>query len=296
MNYYCTHSDKNYLAKGITLCKSIIEHDPTAHIFYLCLDNETYDAVYKFDNFKNHTAEWDITAVPIQFLQQNDTNLVKLKNSGHTSNYGNAYSQFCWALTPYFTHLLLNTCDIPSLLYCDADLYFYQSPQLIFDACKNKSVGIHTHGFSSYNPETNDVGEFNVGCVYFKNDAKGIEVATWWKNCMLNPENEHAAKYGTCGDQKYLDLFIPLFGAENIAVFDRDTNPIIKHGAPWNYGNHNYNELVFNHFSHFNTDFNGNWRSSNNGEWKPEETHQAVREFYEQYNIKVTEANNLIND
>lgn len=301
---YCTHSDKNYLAKGIAMCNSIIEHDPTAHIFYLCLDDETYDAISKIYG-EGMPALFEVTPVALEFLEYNDAELVKLKNYGHTSNYGNAYSQFCWSLTPYFTWFLLKRADITSLLYCDADLLFYDNPAKIAEACNNKSLGIHTHGFSSYDPETNDVGEFNVGCVYFKNNETGKKVAETWKNWMLNPQNEYASKFGTCGDQKYLDLFIPLFGAENIAVFDRDTTPIIHHAAPWNFSNYEYKDdkmlkyaqeiqLLFTHFSHFNTDINGNWQSSNHGEWKPEENNNTITQIYVNYNQKVMKANKLL--
>jgi len=296
MNYYCTHSDKNYLAKGIAMCKSILEKDVNAVIYYLCLDDETYKGVLNYT--KKEFIALSLVPVHIHSLEKFDKQLIELKNC-KPSNYGTAYSQYCWALTPYLCWYLLHheLEEGNRLLYCDADLYFYKTPTLIFDACKHKSVGIHTHRFSSYDPETNDVGEFNVGCVYFKNDASGRKVSEFWKGCMLNPENQYAAKYGTCGDQKYLDLFIPLFGTENIAVFDRDTNPIIFHGAPWNFSEYDYNNgvnLVFNHFSHFKTDFNGNWSSSNHGEWAPENTHQKVKEFYINYNQKVTEANQLI--
>jgi len=290
--YYCTHSDKNYLAKGIALCKSIIEKHPTAAIYYLCLDETTYDAIL---NLSKKAEGFNVVPVHIDRLLE-DKQLKALKESGHTSNYGDAHAQFCWSLTPYFTWWLLTTkAYITELLYCDADLFFYKSPETIFEACKHKSIGIHTHRFGSYDPDTNDVGEFNVGCVYFKNDNMGRKVATQWCQWLLNPQNEYAQKYGTCGDQKYLDLFIPLFGAENIAVFDRDTNPKIDHGAPWNFSMYNFSQtsLTFNHFSHFKTDFNGNWSSSNHGEWKPE-VDMVVMSFYIDYNKKVTEANQLI--
>lgn len=283
------------MAKGIAMCKSIFAKDEYACIFYLCLDIESYNFIMDIENF-------NVLPIHIDDLEAEDLDKLKM---GNKSNYGTSYSQYCWALTPYFIwHLLNNETfwgkpnSASEILYCDADLYFYESPQLIFDACKNKSVGIHTHGFGSYDPETNDVGEFNVGCVYFRNDETGKKIALWWKDCMLNLENEYAAKYGTCGDQKYLDLFIPLFGDHNIAVFDRDTNPKIKHGAPWNFGNYDFNakqELLFNHFSHFKTDFNGNWSSSDHGEWAPENIHPKVNEYYVNYNQKVTEENQLIN-
>ena len=290
--YYCTHSDKNYLAKGITLVKNILSHDENALIFYLCLDDETYNTVKELDN---------VEAIRIRKLEQNYPELLAYKQLNHKSNYGDAHSQYCWALTPFLIWHLLHSSfamfyEVKEIIYCDADLYFYDSPIKIAESCKNKSVGIHSHGFSSYDPQTNDVGEFNVGCLYFKNNPIGQKVSTTWKNWLLNPQNEYAQKYGTCGDQKYLDLFIPLFGAENICVFDREAN--ILHAAPWNVTNYDYSkpvDLLFYHFSHFNTDFNGNWRSSNHGEWMPERDIPYIKYLYEQYNNQVTKSNELIN-
>lgn len=278
---YCTHSDKNYLAKGLAMCYSITEKNKDARIFYLCLDNETYNTIFE-------KGSRNIFPIPMEDLTVTDEKVLELKNSGHKSNYGDAYSQFCWSLTPYFIWHLLKLVQ-EDLLYCDADLYFYDNPEKIAEACKNKSVGIHSHGFSSYDPETNDVGEFNVGCLYFKNNETGKRIAEWWKNCLMNPQNEYAAKYGTCGDQKYLDLFIPLFGSLHVCVFDREAN--IQYAAPWNVKT---NDLLFYHFSHFNTDFNGNWSSSNKGEWQPEKDNPFIKQLYENYNQKVTEAHNLI--
>ena len=60
----------------------------------------------------------------------------------------------------------------------------------------------------------------------------------------MNPQNEYAAKYGTCGDQKYLDLFIPLFGSLHVCVFDREAN--IQYAAPWNVKT---NDLLFYHLN-----------------------------------------------
>jgi len=306
MNYYCTHSDINYLAKGIALYRSIYEKDTNFKLFYLCTDDESYKVLTKMGlPF--------VAPISLANLEQMDAELSKARNNP-ASQYGDAYSQFCWTLTPYFINWLLRN-ELPrkaQLLYCDADLYFYHSPQLIFDACAVYSVGIHTHQFESYNPDTNNVGEFNVGCVFFRNDIDGALISDKWKNWLLNPKNEYYQKYGTCGDQKYLDLFIPLFGENNVCVFDRGHN--ILHGAPWNftrYQFHNNNHvrkfgeqsqpLVFNHFSHFVLNQDGSWRSSDHGEWnqdgKPiEDYHPQLKTWYTNYAKELYSNQQLINN
>lgn len=305
MNYYCTHSDINYLAKGIALYNSISALDPNFKLFYLCTDDATYTTLCKL-------GLPSLAPISLANLEQQNKELSLARNNP-PSQYGDSYSQFCWTLTPYFINWLLRN-EIPrkgELLYCDADLYFYHPPQLIFDACAVCSVGIHTHQFESYNPDTNNVGEFNVGCVFFRNDIDGAIISDHWKNWLLNPKNKYYEKYGTCGDQKYLDLFIPLFGEKNVCVFDRDTD--ILHGAPWNFTRYYYHprnevfkpneplkKLVFNHFSHFVINNDGTWRSDDHGEWnqdgKPIEQYcSAIGNYYQHYAAELQKALNLIN-
>lgn len=306
MNYYCTHSDINYLAKGIALYRSIYDKDTNFKLYYLCTDDESYKVLTKMGlPF--------VAPISLANLEQMDAELSKARNNP-ASQYGDAYSQFCWTLTPYFINWLLSY-ELPkfaSLLYCDADLYFYHSPQLIFDACQGNSVGIHTHQFESYNPDTNNVGEFNVGCVYFYNDHGGKWISNKWKKWLLNPKNEYYQKYGTCGDQKYLDLFIPLFKDLGVCVFDRGHN--ILHGAPWNFTRYHFDlnnhvhkhgeqsqPLVFNHFSHFVLNQDGSWRSSDHGEWnqdgKPiEDYHPQLKTWYTNYAKELYNIQQLINN
>ncbi len=272
-------------------------------LFYLCTDDETYNTILKLSIKEGNK---NLQAVHLDHILTPD-NLYAMRNLPQ-SNYGDKYSQFCWALTPYFTNwLLLN--QLPKnaeLLYCDADIFFYHNPELIFTECRNHSVGIHKHRFrGEYNVDTNDVGEFNVGCVFFKNNTEGKIVSTWWKNCLLDPDNQYHKKYGTCGDQKYLDLFIPMF-APAVHIFDHEQSGI-GHGAPWNFNcyefiadrgiiwNNHSQLLVFNHFSHFKI-VDDVWYSSDHGEWKPEEGNQIVTRYYERYYEELVKASKIISE
>ncbi len=290
MKYFCTHSDKNYLVKGITLMRSVCETmKEDFRFYYLCLDNETYLALTKLAEDKKF--DW---LEPVELTQIiKPEALHELKNMP-ACLYGDQYSQFCWALTPYFTNWLLTNELVKDaeLLYCDADLYFYHSPEYIFEACKFHSVGIHRHRFTTYDVDKNPVGEFNVGCVYFKNDKRGKEISSTWKYFLVTPNNEYYQKYGTCGDQKYWDILYPTY-PNDIHVFDADDSEI-AHGAPWNYNLYKFpsfgsvehkgkiQRLIFNHFSHFFV-IDGGWKSSDHGEWKPEDIDAAVMNYYVNY-------------
>jgi hypothetical protein len=81
----------------------------------------------------------------------------------------------------------------------------------------------------------------------------------------MNPDNPYSAEYGTCGDQKYLDLIYKLY-TKHIAIIG-NTNSITGHLAPWNYASHMYTDdgqlvwmgkkqkLTYIHFSNFVVDF-----------------------------------------
>jgi hypothetical protein len=305
MNYFCTHSDKNYLEKGLTLYHSLKERTTQNFtLFYLCLDDQTHTTLLQLiassDLYKN--------IQPLKLEHIFTPQLLHTVRNLPKSHYGDQYSQFCWALTPYFTNWLLcnKLPENTQLLYCDADIYFYHNPEVIFDVCSKYNIGIHKHRFGgTYNVETNDVGEYNVGCVYFKNNQEARNISTWWKNCLFNPHNQYYKQYGTCGDQKYLDLFIPLFNSndnENVCVFDEDLK--IGHGAPWNFAQygfpawgtisyHNQEQpLVFNHFSHFRIigvkDGVLEWASSLHGEWVPENIDDIVKKYYQHYSKEVS--------
>ena len=182
----------------------------------------------------------------------------------------------------------------------DSDIYFYQSVDIVNREVENYSIGIITHRHPHFLNNNTDVGKYNVGIVYFRNDEIGRSCSSFWKELMINVDNEWVNEYGSCGDQKYLELFEKQF--TNVCVIDK----LVGHAAPWCFDAHEYidkytikykdniQKLVFIHFSHFNIAENG-WKSSYNGEWCPEEKHELVIEYYEDYYKEMMETKKFFN-
>ena len=303
---FCTLSDRNYLYKGLALYHSLksIAGGINFTLYYLAMDAETYNILHRLQE-----KGFSIVPIHINHLIENDSQLANAQDNP-PRNYGTTHGQFCWTCTPYFIWWLLkNKIKVnDSLLYMDADLYFYHNPAMIIDECAGKVVGVHQHRNLLVGEPydiNNPTGEFNVGCVYFANTQKGVEIAEWWKNCLISTDHEWYEKYGTCGDQKYLDLFIPMFGNDAVHIFDKS---FIGHGAPWNFNHYKYfsnnnmieyrgvrQHLLFNHFSHFTSDFeHGKYSSSTKGEWNPEEVNPMVRHWYEKYWEEIKAAKQLV--
>lgn len=284
MRYFCTLSDKKYIYHGLSLLKSLRRWAGDFVLYYLCLDEETKQAIFKIGGN-------DVVAVSLSAFENVEPQVNGCRNRPEMHQPGmtfDSYSQFCWALAPLWTcYLLDKVADQNGVSYLDSDLFFRQPVEPIFQALGDKSIGIFRHRHNG-NPLS---GEYNVNMVCFRGDAVGKSCARWWRSVMLDPKNQWAEKYGTCGDQKYLELFAPLLGQDHVAVLDDQ----IGHGAPWNYPLYQYDGdhivwegkrqlLVFNHFSHFIPDFaNDTYKFAYEHEWGDCIVHEQVRKWYDEY-------------
>lgn len=255
MKYFCTLSDKNYLALGVALYRSLkLRCAEPFKLYYLCLDDETYNRFLSL-NYK------EIIPVSLSKWEKEEKELRDAREN-------RPYNEYCWTLASYFSYYLLGLNPsthlnqaIDHITYVDSDIFFYQDPEIIYKEIGEKSVGIIAH---RHNCIGNTDGAYNVGIIYFKNDGDGQEVLKWWRDAVLFKKYP---EYHGCGDQKYLEGFIPNFGEEIICVADKT----FAHGAPWNFRLYGYDKFekegkviwgdkeqvfVFNHFSRFKYDIN----------------------------------------
>ena len=231
MKYLVTLSDIKYIDKGLVLFDSL---ESTSNIdfklYYLCLDDKTYNIIQNINNPKlipyhaNNIIEDDEFKILMKSSKSIDDNMKGRPDYVSTYHYASA---------PYITYHLMKKFDLPELIYIDSDIKFYGDFNILFDIMIGKSIGLILHRHNNFGCY---VGAYNVGIIYFRNDVPGINCLKWWRDCMIDKDNQWAKEYGTCGDQKYLEAFGLLCGDENIKIFDDD----IGHGAPWNLGLYQY--------------------------------------------------------
>lgn len=292
----CTTCDHKYVLKGLALHRSLsLTLGDQFMLHWLCLDEITYRELLRAK--LPNVLLYNLSEIELRHAE------LRLAKNNPPSNYGTAWSQYCWTLTPWFiNYLLTGITGIKKLLYADSDIFFYQSPQIIFEVMGNAAVAIHTHRFSGQKEDfTGDNGWYNVGVLAFSNTPTGINISETWKNWLLDTKNRFYKTHGTCGDQKYLELFAPLFGRENICVFDEvcadPTNrKVICHQAPWCTDSCGITPVLFYHFSHFVCDvYAGTWRDHINAdpEWQPAQN-PGIRPLYEQYFKEIMQASGLV--
>jgi hypothetical protein len=140
--------------------------------------------------------------------------------------------EYYFTCTPFLPGYVFDAEPTADLVtYLDADLYFFDSPEPIFDELGAGSVAIVEHRFPPPLRERERYGRFNVGWVTFRRDEAGLACLAWWGErclewCFDRPEEDRFA------DQKYLDQWPARFPGV----------VVIRHPganlAPWNLASH----------------------------------------------------------
>lgn len=221
MKNFCTLSDSNYLIKGLTMYDSLVNTQCDFMLHYLCLDIESFNKLIDL-NLES------IKPYNLDDLIEGDINLQSARNKL-------TYRDFCFALASYFSKYLLEK-ELDSILYMDSDLFFYNDLDLVYNEIRERSVGIIRH---RHVERGHFVGEYNVGIVYFKNDQEGRFCCTRWWELVSDPSNKYAQVYGTCGDQKYLELFDSFIPEDSICVIDEESS----HVAPFNFNLYDFSKF-----------------------------------------------------
>jgi len=145
MRNYCTLSDKNYLAKGLALYRSLVKYSTVPwNLDYLCLDQESYETLTRL-NLPG------LTAYSLTKLELSDERL-RLARSNRP------YNEYCWTLASHWLHISLPKYDL--LTYVDSDIVFYDDPDKFFIELGNASVGLTAH---RHNTVGDRDGAYNVG-------------------------------------------------------------------------------------------------------------------------------------
>jgi hypothetical protein len=124
--------------------------------------------------------------------------------------------------------VLNNEPDAEWVTYLDSDLFFFASPDPIYEEMENAAFGIIPHRFAKGLEDQRRFGLYNVGWVSVRRREDGIAVLSWWRErciewCYDRVEDDRFA------DQRYLDRVPTMFAG--VHVIDH----LGANLAPWNF-------------------------------------------------------------
>ena len=119
-------------------------------------------------------------------------------------------AEYCWTCTPATVLHVFDHYNVSNCTYIDADLYFYSSPQVLFDEMGSSSVLITEHRYTTKYDRTEIAGKYCVQFMTFKKDDRGLKVLNWWMDACLEWCYDRYED-GKFGDQKYLDTWTKQF-------------------------------------------------------------------------------------
>lgn len=226
MYYYCTLFNKTYLTRALAMIESLIKHAHDFHLYILAFDDESFNHIsalcYPF-----------ITAIRLDEFEDDRLRAIK-----PTRTLG----EYCWSCTPAIIEYCIRTFCLPHCTYIDADVFFFNNPNIIIDEARDHSIILTKHNYApQYRHFQHTSGIYCVQFMFFRADSRGLEALSWWKEqclqwCFAYYED------GKFGDQKYLDDWTTRF--QGVYVPSDATYAL----APWNISQYPESQCVFYHF------------------------------------------------
>ncbi|MDH5740469.1 MAG: FkbM family methyltransferase, partial [Nitrospira sp.] len=221
-HHYCTYFDRKYLTRGLALIESLRKTESSDWaIFVICMDEMTHVALRAL-------ALPNVHLIPLHEIETRDHELLAVKPTRNLVEY-------YWTLTPtVILRILERNRTVKILTYVDADLFFFSSPQPLFDELGSGSVLIHEHRYSPKQAHLADHnGRYNVGLLSFRRDSNGLTALRWWRERCLE---WCFARYeqGKMGDQLYLNDWPSRFSG--VVVLKNPGGGV----GPWNHDRYDF--------------------------------------------------------
>lgn len=219
MRYFCTLFDSNYLPHAMSLAESLDREYSDFTLFMFCMDEAAYDRIAA-------AGLPGVVAIRQRDLESSIPGLQEAR--GNRSRV-----EYFYTCSPAICYYSL-TClaGVEEITYLDADLYFFSSPEPIFQELAGKSIGIIGHRYATRRTELESrYGRFNVAWITFRDDAEGRHcLEAWLADCLeWCYQRFEGDKYA---DQKYLDKWPARY--QRLHVIQH----LGANVAPWNVGDY----------------------------------------------------------
>ena len=241
MHYsFCTYFDSNYACLGISLYHSLKKHCKEFELYVCCLDDRIF----------NILTELNLSGMilfKLSDVEVYDPEFAESKNN-------RTIVEYYFTLSPVLPRFLFSQYpDIKTLTYLDSDLYFFSSPDPVFEEFGDSSLSLINHRFPADLLWREKYGKYNLAFQIYRNDSNTAECLAWWREKCIEWCYDRVEK-SRFADQKYLEEW----GRHFKGVYELKYPGI--NIAPWNWSNCkidisdsnlpkvNENKLIFYHY------------------------------------------------
>lgn len=227
---YCTYFDHNYLRKGLALYLSLRRQSrPGRAVLAVLALSERCEQVLQ------RLALPDLLVLRLADLEAREPRLLMAKAQRSTVEY-------YFTLTPWLIQAALQAMpQATRATYLDSDLYFFSSPDPLWQEIGTAPMAFVEHRFSPGYSDKIVYGLFNVGWNSFDRSPLAQQALAWWAGrclewCYDRVEGEKFA------DQGYLTTLARQFGGVhvlqypgiNLAEYNLDNHQLsLQSQRPW---------------------------------------------------------------
>jgi hypothetical protein len=227
---------------ALAMFRSLRTHLPDSVLYALCLDDDVYRQL-------SAAAIPGVVPIDLDEFEGSEPRLAQIKTE-------RTMAEYCFTCSPVLPGFVFEKFpEVPLVTYVDADLFFFSSPEPLFEDLDGYDVGIVPHRFPRRARWAEKYGRFNVGWVSFRRTAAGLELIQRWRSQCLEWCFDRIED-GKFADQRYLDEWPAISNAVRVI-----THPGANL-APWNAAGHRISfrkgkvlvdgaPLIFFHFQGF---------------------------------------------
>jgi hypothetical protein len=212
-NILVTHFNSDYSIRGLAMISSLRKNGFGAPILVVAHDIETKEYVRQM-NFS------EVEVISLSELEYAYPQLMAAKND-------RSIIEYFYCLSPFAINYVFDNFSAKRVIYLDADLYFFSSPESLINTSSDVNVVIVSHNYPERFNHLQVYGKFNVGWLQFSRTKTGLDALKWWTDaCLVSTNSKLSSK--VYGDQKYLDEFESRFSGTAIR------RNLGENLAPWN--------------------------------------------------------------
>jgi hypothetical protein len=214
---YCTYFDHNYLPRGLALHESLQRHRPSSRLWVLCLSEACYRALETLDLP-------DLMPIRLADFEAANPDVAATRST-------RSQIEYYFTCSPAWKRYVLDRePGAEWLTYLDSDLFFFASPEPIYEEMKDASFGIIPHRFTRRLAHQERYGIYNVGWVSVRNCEEGRKALGWWRERCIEWCYDYVDEAGDrFADQRYLNRLPGMF--PNVHVIAH----LGANLAPWNF-------------------------------------------------------------